>query len=114
MRRFIAVFASYFSIGKPMIPARHQYKRARAARKPTDTTMEKILQLFKEHPDSVGEGYFEHMAASFSFAVPLLSAAIAAFIHGLLPFCFVRTGSRIVTRLHERMVLHRAGKQARQ
>jgi len=80
--------------------------------KPTDTTMEKILQLFKEHPDSVGESYFEHMSASFSFAVPLLSAAIAAFIHGVFPFFFVRTGSRIVTRLHERMVVHRAAKKA--
>lgn len=83
----------------------------RAGRQPekdTDTTMEKILHLFKEHPGSVGEGYFEHMAASFSFAVPLLSAAIAAFIHGVFPFCFVKTGSRIVTRLHERMVVNRA------
>ena len=83
-------------------------------KKNTDTTMEKILHLFKEHPGSVGESYFEHMSASFSFAVPLLSAAFAAFIHGLFPFFFVRTGSRIVTRLHERMVVHRTGKQAPQ
>jgi hypothetical protein len=76
--------------------------------------MEKILQLFKDHPESVGESYFQHMSASFSFAVPLLSAAIAAFIHGLFPFLFVRTGSRIVTRLHERMVVHRADKPAQQ
>ena len=74
----------------------------------TDTAMEKILQLFKDHPDSVGESYFEHMSASFSFAVPLFSAAIAAFIHGLFPFFFVKTGSSIVTRLHERMVVNRA------
>jgi hypothetical protein len=74
--------------------------------------MEKILQLFKDHPESVGESYFQHMSASFSFAVPLLSAAIAAFIHGLFPFFFVRTGSRIVTRLQERMVVHRADQPA--
>jgi uncharacterized integral membrane protein len=70
--------------------------------------MSKIVQLFKDHPESVGEGYFEHMSMSFSFAAPLLLAALAAFVHGLFPFFFVKTGSRTITRLHDRMVVNRA------
>lgn len=71
--------------------------------------MKKIIRLFRDHPASVGEGYFEHMSVSFSFAAPLLAAACAAFVHGLFPFLFVRTGSKTITRLHQRMVVHRSG-----
>lgn len=74
---------------------------------PKGPDMRKIVQLFQDHPASVGEGYFAHMQASFSFALPLLLAALAAFAHGLFPFLFVRTGSRTIARLHERMVVHR-------
>ena len=95
-----------------MIPGRHWCRQALRTHH-TDMAMEKILHLFKDHPDSVGESYLEHMSASFSFAVPLLSAAIAAFIHGLFPFFFVKTGSSIITRLHERMVVNRVRQQAR-
>jgi len=75
--------------------------------------MSKLLQLFKTHPESVGETYFQHMAASFSFGVPLFAAAFAAFIHGVFPFLFVRTGSGIITRLYDRMVANRSRSTSR-
>jgi hypothetical protein len=66
------------------------------------------MNAFTEHPQSVGENYWEHMAASLSFAGTMLLGAGAALVHSVFPFLMVKTGSRIVTRLHERMVAHRA------
>ena len=66
------------------------------------------MNAFTEHPNSVGENYWQHMAASLSFAGAMLLGAAAALVHSIFPFLLVRTGSRIVTRLHTRMVTHRA------
>ncbi|UVF19933.1 DUF6356 family protein [Microvirga terrae] len=62
-----------------------------------------LKRLFTEHPDSVGESYFEHMAVALSFAGPLLMAGLAALVHAVLPFLCLTTASRIVKRLHARM-----------
>jgi hypothetical protein len=70
--------------------------------------MSKLAQLFTTHPASVGENYFQHMASSFSFSAPMFAAAFAAFVHGIFPFLFVKTGSGIVSKLYGRMVLHRS------
>jgi hypothetical protein len=32
-----------------------------------------VRRLFTEHPESVGESYFEHMGVALSFAGPLLT-----------------------------------------
>jgi hypothetical protein len=37
----------------------------------------------------------------------MVLAGVACILHGLLPFLFVRTGSRAVAELHERMVINR-------
>ena len=66
-----------------------------------------MQSLFKDHPASVGESYFEHMGAAFGFAVRLLGAACACFVHGLFPFLFTRTGSTTVKRLHDGMIAAR-------
>ena len=62
-----------------------------------------LKRLFTEHPDSVGESYFEHMAVALSFAGPLLAAGGAALVHAFLPFLFLTTASTTVKRLHARM-----------
>jgi hypothetical protein len=61
-------------------------------------------RLFTEHPDAVGETYFEHMKVALSFAGPLSLAGFTAFVHAFLPFLFVTTASGTVKRLHARMV----------
>jgi hypothetical protein len=66
-----------------------------------------MQHLFKDHPASVGETYFEHMGVAFSFAARLLAAAFACFVHGLLPFLFTKTGSGAVKRLHDEMITGR-------
>jgi hypothetical protein len=67
-------------------------------------------KLFTAHPATVGETYGEHMVIAGSFALKLLLASLACLIHALLPFLFEKTGSRMITDLHDRMVANRRRK----
>jgi hypothetical protein len=66
-----------------------------------------LRELFTEHPASVDETYSEHMGMACGFAGRMFLASIACFIHGFLPFLFVKTGSATIEALHERMVTNR-------
>ncbi|MBO6837582.1 MAG: DUF6356 family protein [Alphaproteobacteria bacterium] len=66
-----------------------------------------VRSAFTKHPASVGESYTEHMGTAFSFAGPLLLAGLCCVVHAVLPFAFEKTGSRMISRLHDRMVAHR-------
>ncbi len=61
-----------------------------------------IAKLFTDHPASVGESYFGHMAFAGWFASRLFLAGGAALVHAFLPFMFETTASRIVRELYER------------
>jgi len=69
--------------------------------------MRSFFGLFTNHPASVGESYFEHMAMSFAFSIRMFGGCLACLLHGLFPFLFVRTGSDQIRILHDRMVVHR-------
>ncbi|HEV2558319.1 MAG TPA: DUF6356 family protein [Microvirga sp.] len=62
-----------------------------------------LKRLFTDHPEAVGESYFEHMRVALSFAGPLAYGAFAALVHAFLPFFFVTTASRTVKDLYARM-----------
>lgn len=66
-----------------------------------------IKRLFNEHPESVGETYFEHLLMAGGFFVQMFAGALACLAHALLPFLFVKTGSNIINSLHRQMVTHR-------
>ncbi len=66
-----------------------------------------ILSPFTKHPASVGETYFQHFKHAASFGTRLVLAGIACLLHGIFPFLFVKTGSKQVTQLHDRMVTNR-------
>ncbi len=66
-----------------------------------------IQRLFTEHPRSVDESYLQHLAAALGFSVRLALAALACLVHAFLPFLFVKTGSAMITTLHDRMVTNR-------
>ena len=68
-------------------------------------------RLFVEHPRSVGESYFEHQRHALGFALSLLLAGLACFVHAMVPGLFVRTGSNAITRLYDRMVVHRIARR---
>ena len=62
----------------------------------------RITRIFTEHPASVDETYFQHMAFAARFSIKLFAAAFAALIHAILPFLFEKTASTIVRQLYER------------
>src|SRR5437879_11206305 len=61
-----------------------------------------LIRAFTEHPASVGETYTEHLANAVCFGTRMMLAGIACLVHGVLPFLFVRTGSRAITELNGR------------
>jgi len=65
------------------------------------------MRVFTEHPASVGESYGAHMSQAACFGTRMVFAGLACLVHGVLPFLFVRTGSRTIAELNERMVLNR-------
>ena len=77
--------------------------QANAHRKPLGVLMTtRVAKLFTDHPASVDETYFGHMAFAAWFASRLGLAAGAALVHAFLPFLFETTASRIVRELYER------------
>ncbi len=66
-----------------------------------------LIRAFTGHPASVGESYAEHLFRAAYFGTRMVFAGIACLVHGLLPFLFVRTGSRAIAELNDRMVVNR-------
>lgn len=66
-----------------------------------------LTKLFTDHPASVDETYGEHLVMASGFGVRMILGGCACLIHGLLPFLFVKTGSRQIGTLHDRMVTNR-------
>ena len=66
-----------------------------------------LIRAFTEHPASVGETYTEHLANAVCFGARMLLAGIACLVHGVLPFLFVRTGSRAIIELNDRLTARR-------
>lgn len=66
-----------------------------------------IKKHFIDHPNSVGENYFQHLASAFSFGARMLASGLACLVHGIFPFLFERTGSTTISVLHQDMVTHR-------
>ena len=55
----------------------------------------------------MGESYTEHLLRAVYFGTRMLFAGMACLVHGVLPFLFVRTGSRAIAELNDRMVVNR-------
>jgi hypothetical protein len=61
------------------------------------------MNPFTRHPAAVDETYFQHAGFAARMGLTLVAAGAAALIHGLLPFAFETTASRLIRRLHVRM-----------
>ena len=66
-----------------------------------------LIRAFTDHPASVGESYLQHLGRAFGFGTRMIGAGIACLLHGFMPFLFVRTGSRAISELNDRMVASR-------
>lgn len=65
------------------------------------------MRIFTDHPKSVGESYSEHFRAATGFGIPMIMAGVACVLHGIFPFMFEKTGSNLVRKLYDRMVVNR-------
>lgn len=65
------------------------------------------LRAFTEHPASVGETWFGHFLQATRFGVRLVAGGLACLVHAVFPFLFVKTGSKLITELHDCMVANR-------
>jgi len=54
---------------------------------------------FTAHPHDVGETYLEHGIFACRYGIRMACGGVAAFVHGLFPFLFQTTGSRITREL---------------
>ena len=54
---------------------------------------------FTAHPRDVGESYLQHGVFACRYGAKMTAGGIAAFVHGVLPFLFQTTGSRITREL---------------
>ncbi len=63
-----------------------------------------LSRLFRDHPESVGETYVEHMRAALWFSFTMTRAAVCCFVHAFFPFLFTKTGSSAIERLFDAMV----------
>ncbi len=62
---------------------------------------------FTDHPATVGETYGEHLVHASGFGFAMIRGGLVCLIHAVLPFLFEKSGSRIITALHDRMVTNR-------
>ena len=60
-----------------------------------------MRNLFKNHPNSVGETYFQHFFNSCNFGVKLIFIAGRAFIHAIFPWCFEHSTSDQIRKLND-------------
>ena len=66
---------------------------------------------FTAHPRDAGETYLEHALFACRYGAKMTLGGLAALIHGVLPFLFTTTGSRITRELHA--TLEESGARAR-
>ena len=59
-----------------------------------------MKNIFREHPNSVGETYFEHFFKSCSFSIKLILMAGQSFIHAIFPWCFEYSVSDRISKLN--------------
>ena len=56
---------------------------------------------FTAHPTSVNETYWEHLAFALRFGVKMAFGGVAAMLHAVFPFLFVRTAGKLCDELQE-------------
>lgn len=70
---------------------------------PRVQSIEPLKSAFLDHPESIGETYFQHQKQALGFAATLIIAAAAAIVHALVPCWCEKTASNKVAELHRRL-----------
>jgi len=67
-----------------------------------------VQRIFLDHPERVGESYFEHMFFAFKFSGRLFKAAAAALLHAFVPSLCETTASQAIIDMHSEIAARRA------
>lgn len=59
--------------------------------------------IFTNHPNLVGESYFEHVYNALSYAIMAFIASILLLIHSLFPFILQGHGAKIIRNINTNM-----------
>ena len=60
-----------------------------------------MKNIFKNHPNKIGETYFEHFFKACSFGIKLILIALRVFVHAIFPWCFEHSASDRISKLHD-------------
>ena len=60
-----------------------------------------ILKIFRNHPNSSGESYTQHLCKSLKYGFILLLLVPVTIIHGMFPFLFETTTSNFLKKIVE-------------
>jgi hypothetical protein len=63
--------------------------------------------FLNHHLHETGESYFEHLAFTLRISAGLTLTALVIVIHGLMPFIFIHTGSRLMDGIHRKLAARR-------
>ena len=63
-----------------------------------------MKNIFTDHPQSIGETYFQHFRFAFAFGINMLLGGFACIIHALFPFVFKKTGSDYLLKMTKHFV----------
>ena len=61
----------------------------------------KLPAKFTEHPESVDETYFEHMAFAAGMSAKLIKAAWCCAVHAVMPWRHCTSGSTAIKEMHD-------------
>ena len=65
--------------------------------------MTRSPNYFTVHLSNIGESYGQHFLHVIYYFVMLLTAAICALIHAILPFLLEKSASQIISKLYSKM-----------
>ena len=64
-------------------------------------------RLFREHPASVDETYWQHLGSAAGFGFRMIWGGVVCLVHAVIPGVCSTKGSDMICALHERMVTNR-------
>jgi hypothetical protein len=67
-----------------------------------------VKRIFLDHPERVGESYFEHMVFALKFSGRLFKAGAAALLHAFVPSLCETTASQTIIDMHCEIAARRA------
>jgi hypothetical protein len=65
------------------------------------SSIEKLYNLFTDHPRKNKMSYYQHMVRSLKFSLKMGLGSFYLLIHSILPFIFENNGSKIIRSLHQ-------------